>query len=214
MRRWAAFVAAAALIALPAAAGASCRSKAPSDAKVAQRSRTIVVYSVDDETPGFEQRIMYGCEFRTGKLRRLDEGRSFAHVLNLKLAGRYIGYSAYEEEPAGQTIYEQVHVDDLRTGERRRYEVFFGQPFPPEYHERVRSLVLKPNGSLAWITAAYETREAQVLQVHRVEAPGKGRHHMKIDEGEAIGPNSLALSENRRRIYWTNAGEPRSARLR
>ena len=38
------------------------------------------------------------------------------------LAGRYVGYSAWREESAGAEIVQDVHVDDLRTGRRSRWD--------------------------------------------------------------------------------------------
>lgn len=211
MARLVAAVFVAALLALPAAATASCRSEVGHGGRVVAQTRTAVVYRVRDRTPGFEQSIWYGCERRTGKLRRLDRGREFVHVSNIALAGRFVGYSAWEEDPAGLEIAEQVHVDDLRSGDGHRFDAALH--YETGVNQRVRSLVLAPRGSTAWIVERGAPGTISSLGVHRVEA-SRDWKRTRLDEGPAIARRSLALSDDSKRIYWRNGHEARSARLR
>ena len=79
-------------------------------------------------------------------------------------------------------------------------------------NEIVHSLVLKPNGSVAWIGTQDAHDDVPMrVEVNEFEV-GRGRR--TIDDQGSIELKSLSLSEDRRRIFWMNAGEPRSARLR
>jgi hypothetical protein len=221
VRRWA-LAAAVLLSALgPAAsASASCRSKIGKDAHVVAQSRQAVVYSRIEQPPDprfGDQPIYHGCEFRTAKLRRLNTfGNPAEHLRNWTLAGRYVAFTRWTEEGASAEVMQTLDVYDLRAGKRRLRL----RPIAPgtpqgELNEVVRSLVLKPNGSIAWI-ALFSPPGDQPLesyQVNEVETD-RGDRRTKLDQGPTIRPRSLALSDGRKTIYWRNGTEVRSARLR
>jgi hypothetical protein len=67
----------------------------------------------------------------------------------------------------------------------------------------VPQLVLKHNGSVAWI-ASLTTSSGVIRDVHRHDSTGTAIP----DQGSAIDPRSLAAGGSW--LYWTNAGAPRS----
>jgi hypothetical protein len=80
----------------------------------------------------------------------------------------------------------------------------------------VRSLVVKMNGSVAWIGQGPAFSEASGkffpggdLEVHRVA--GRGDETLAV--GADIDGRSLRLSRHRRTISWRQGGEIRSASL-
>jgi hypothetical protein len=108
-----------------------------------------------------------------------------------------------------------ISVIDLRTG--RRHKSFTGPPEPTRntgYEDYgagpVASLVLRPNGDLAWIAATPPSRltSAGRYQVYTLEATGR----RMIASGNEIEPHSLALADET--IYWTQAGMPASSPLK
>ena len=109
-----------------------------------------------------------------------------------------------------------VGVIDLRTGRYIR-ESFTGPPEPTShtgYEDYgagpVASLVLRPNGDLAWIaeTPTFRVTAAGRYQVYTLEATGR----RMIASGDDIEPDSLALAVET--IYWSRNGKPESAVLK
>jgi hypothetical protein len=209
-----------ALVLTPAAASASCRSKIGDHAHVVAQSRNAVVYSRVEHPPDprwGDQRIHYGCEFRTAKLRRLNTfGNPAPHVGDWTLAGRYVAFTLWIEEGASSEIMQMLYVYDLRGGSYRLRlrPIAPGTPHG-ELSEIVESLVLKPNASIAWI-ASFNPPGGEPLesfQVNEVETD-RGDRRTKLDQGDTIRPRSLALSDDRKTVYWRNGTEVRSARLR
>jgi hypothetical protein len=109
-----------------------------------------------------------------------------------------------------------VEVIDLRTG-RHIHKSFTGPPEPTRntgYEDYgagpVASLVLRPNGDLAWIaeTPTFRVTPAGRYQLYTLEATGR----RMIASGDDIEPYSLALAAET--IYWTQNGKPNSALLK
>jgi hypothetical protein len=209
----AAAIAAALLLALPAAASASCRSKIGPSAHIVAQTKDAVVYRRHDD-PKIDQ-TFYGCEFRTGKLRRVNRFLE-QRVGQWKLAGRYLGYTLSVEEGAESEFVENLHVLDLRTGKER---IRHGAVDPPtgqgDRLEDVRSYVLKPNASVAWIAEFRPDPNdiATSFQVNKIET-SQGDAFKTLDQGETIGPRSIALSDDGKRVYWRHGHAARSSRLR
>lgn len=77
----------------------------------------------------------------------------------------------------------------------------------------VESLVLKQNGSLAWLvlrSAAVQGQEpAQVREVYAADAQGRRR----LDSGPAVAAESLSLDPTTSLLSWDNGGVTRTAPL-
>ena len=188
-------------------ASASCDSQLRPNTRVEEQTRDAVVYSRIER----EERMYFGCEWRTGKLWRLNHFDPIVHLDRIALAGRYVAFSAWVEEPAGSETIESVNFRNLRNGRHRRLRAVSRDAAANTGDEFVTSLVAKPNGSIAWIA---QREDPELLyQVNALEA-GRDNRRTKLDEGSAIGPHSLGLSSNGARVYWTRGGDPRSAPLR
>lgn len=205
---------AALVLLIPASASASCRSKIGSGAHVVEQTKNAVVYRRHDD-PKISQ-TFYGCELRTGKLRRINKFME-QRVGDWKLAGRYLGYTLWVEEGASADFVQNLHVLDLRTGKERLVHGAVEPPTPAEGDrlEQITSYVLKPNASVAWI-AEFRPDPHEVAvsrQVNRIET-SQSDDFTTLDQGDAIARRSIALSDDGKRVYWRNAGADRSARLR
>ncbi len=110
---------------------------------------------------------------------------------------------------AGENKWHVV-VTDLRTG-RVVHEVPTGTPNPPEPRlvgdGATTALVVKSDGSVAWIVDVYGSENPVEYQVHALDRSG-GR---VLASGAGIAPTSLALAGST--LYWTQGGKPMSAPL-
>jgi hypothetical protein len=80
----------------------------------------------------------------------------------------------------------------------------------PESYSQVATLVLKPDGSVAWIGtgASIVGQHAGVTEVHEI---GRGGSRL-LDSGAAIDAQSLRLRGSR--LSWRHGGRTRAATLR
>lgn len=200
-----------AILAVPAAASADCRGGR--GAKVVARSAAAVVFVRDQ--------VLYGCHRARGKVRRLPAQDPLGPPETLagspRLAGRFV---AYVSEAEGQT---EVIVYDLRSGRvARRAPAATDDPDDPiDRPGRVTSLVVRRDGSVAWIAITFRkvgetscgpdcTRDL-LDDRHELHAYVAGGRDVMLDEGDGINRRSLALSVDGTRLYWTRDGIPRSA---
>jgi hypothetical protein len=201
------------VLVLPAAAPASCRSKIGKDGHVVEQTKSAAVFRRHDDADIAQ--TFYGCEFRTGKLRRINKFPE-QRVGDWKLAGRYLGYTLSVEEGASHELVQDIHVLDLRSGKQR---LVHGAVDPPtgqgDRLEEIRSYVLKPNASVAWI-AEFRPDPNDTptsFQVNKIET-SRNDKFTTVDQDDAIGARSIALSDDGKHIYWRHGTEPRSASFR
>jgi len=141
---------------------------------------------------------LYGCLFYVGRSKRLATQKRSERInaRSIVLAGHFAGY-----DTLGGRTATRVIVYDIRRGHIARSER------PRSAGTRkvdVTRLVLRGNGSFAWIaTAAGEDPE-----VHSVEI-FEGGHNRLLDSASGIDPLSLALSEDRRTLFWRRSTGPR-----
>jgi hypothetical protein len=216
MRRVALFGLAAAVLAavLPSAAIAAttCRASTAKGAKLVVASRAAVVYRRVETGPGVvgDRPIYYGCLYARDKPRQLNVFHDFNDYFGpWALAGRYVAFAYDIEEAAGAEANDEIKVRDLKTG--RWLPGSFGTEGSAVGEASVAALVLKPNGSVAWI-ASYYKDSVRRFQVWALEKASDGEKR-KLDEGKAVRPRSLALSANGKTVYWRNGGETRSEAL-
>ncbi len=117
-------------------------------------------------------------------------------IVGTFVAGRSFGYGT-----VNHFVSTGVWVVDLRTGKQlHRWEVLEGLTIP--------SIVLKPNGSVAWIADSYVNTETGFHQewVYALDRDGQ----RTLAHGSDI-PDSLALAGST--VYWTEEGKPYSASL-
>jgi hypothetical protein len=219
-------LAACALVALPAQPAAAQRDREGCFEHLSRTSRVI-----DETRFGIVFRkgdYVYGCIFTTGRIRRLPEqdplGPPQTFVGVLELDGRYVAYGVEDEEGGAQVL-----LYDLKTGTR----VFTAGVFGPEtgsdtnvtrYSLRVRSIVVKANGTTAWISegsrkvgqepvpgGGFRDITEPVLEVVQ-RRPGDSANQA-LDSGSDIAPRSLAKSADEHTLYWTRGNTSRSVPL-
>ena len=150
--------------------------------------------------------VAYGCLFSVDKRFELGlddpsgaTGNSdSSDARDFQLAGTY---TAYVLSYVGAVIgSDQVNVVDLRDGTR----VTPSSPQPMI----VRELVLKDNGSVAWIQNSYDSKEEEVW-TH--DALGDRKLDSAPPRDNARPITSLTLTGST--LSWLHDGEPRSATL-
>ena len=133
---------------------------------------------------------------------------------NIALAGTVVAYERFSEgfDVASGTGGGKWHiiVRDLRTG-RALHDVLTGtmSPLRAEYLGigPTSDVVVKPDGSLAWIAVGAIGPEYGIYQVHALDASGS----RTLAVGPSIGPTSLALAGST--LYWSEGGHAASAPL-
>ena len=154
---------------------------------------------------------VYGCLFAVGRSFRLDRSDFGQRVRRLeisnsRLAGRYVAYTLVVNSPVG-VEQSYVYVRNLKNGIRRHHRRAvelasgFGLDEEPAY---VDSIVLRPTGSVAWISDA-----AAGGEVHRID----GRGHRLLDSWEEHDISLRSLRLSRTTIRWTSDAVLRRAPL-
>lgn len=233
--------------ALPASAEAShqrtCRSKGSATVLKSSHARIFkkkpprrVRDDVDlDAVEGVPRYLFYGCLCRANRKFLLGgdrcseaPGEGFGSVRNLRLAGRYVGYSVVTSCRGPHATFSVVRVKSLRTG-RFRHEMGVGGTVQPPGASSTgwgfaSDLELKPNGSVAWFRCEITTCAAEV---RKADAAGEGVLLDSWTPARCVGENcfggvtpavpidqdSLALSEDGKTVSWTKGGAPRSASI-
>ena len=199
-----------ATLALPSAASAGhgC-SKHARGGQIVTKTKEAHVYVKGD--------VYWGCAARTRTPRRLPELDTVSSVrdfgdgrapVRFTLGGIYVGYGRYTVYPAGGGGDTQTDVlmVDLRTG-KLAWKVRATLDPNQSRSSYLEALVVKRNGSAGWIN------EHHTISVHRFSnSPGSiGR--IRLDEGDDIDRESLALSADRTTLMWARGGQPKSAPL-
>jgi hypothetical protein len=201
---------AAALLA-PASAEAEHRACAkPHGYTVEAKTRYAIVYS----GPTGDDPV-YGCLFSRGRLVQLYDAD-----YNYTLAGRYVAYEQVTYEPEG-TVYHLLTVFDLR---RERWHTISPAWVWPDGGNQdgedwglVMDVVLKKNGSVAWISCTpvpvnvYHCRDRDrdtPAEVWRVDSRGRKR----LDVAAEIGLHTLVRQGST--ITWRHGSKRRTAQLK
>jgi hypothetical protein len=156
----------------------------------------------------------YACLYRRGELVRLSGA-----VGPYRLAGNYVAYflSFYEIESG--PIY-RVMVRDLRTGRFRHVEAAYSDLPAPEdddYGEsaaKIKGLVLKRNGSVAWLSCFTDEPgrcrgPAEYVEWEAWRADTRGRK--LLDASADVRLRSLRLEGST--LTWRHGTEARTATL-
>jgi hypothetical protein len=150
---------------------------------------------------------VYACSLENGRRIRLgydsSGGSSSVAYVRAAVAGRLVAWYRTECPRAGdpgrcyvnEFTIANVHSGKVRT---RRGLTRVG--------EHIMEIVLKPNGSAAWVERAYVEGVGVVDTLRRRQPGGED----VLAEGGTI--RGLALSEDST-LYWTQDGVPRSARV-
>jgi hypothetical protein len=122
------------------------------------------------------------------------------------IAGRLVAYGLERcGVDTGSTI---VVVRRLTDGKRLHSDPATTQSVGPEAYQTVDSLVVKRNGSDAWIAVANSLGTHQTsTEVHADSTDG----FALLDAGSEINPSSLRLDGSK--LTWRHGGSKRSATL-
>lgn len=177
-------------------------------------SRRVHLSEAESDGAAGRRSVLFGCSDRSRHSYRLSQLGEFglAEVDRrlLVLSGHFVAYVQGFASAAGGDNRE-VTVRSLATG--RVVHRFSGSASNYDSSLRVFDLVLKRNGSAAWISEdeVADSRDRMENQVHLVDRSGR---RQVLDRGPDIDPTSLTLSADRRTVSWTRAGELRSAPMR
>ncbi|HTD58400.1 MAG TPA: hypothetical protein VK672_05850, partial [Solirubrobacteraceae bacterium] len=180
------------------------------------------------QEPGFERGTLgvFGCAFghsRSFGLGRVPRcgvvggGKGCFGVEQIRLAGTMVAYERFDQEYVSE---EYVVVRDLKSG-RVLHHVPTGVRSGPEANPAdvgggpVRGLVVKPDGSVAWMVEDGERSTLTpsgdpAIRYLSVYAQDRSGLHL-LSAGTNIDVTSLALGGST--VYWTEGGHPMSATL-
>lgn len=195
----------AAIVAVTAACGSgAARAEShcgPSGARTMATDSVARVYSIGG--------TVYGCSDASGHSYTLatDQSRlGQPHIGKVALAGVDAAFS--ETRSGVDTASSTVTVRRLDTGRTLRSLAAVTQPVGPESFQSVQSLVVKPDGSTAWIVVTDSiVRHRSQIEVDRADRRGEAT----LDTGPGINASSLRLS--RSVLSWRDGGGARTSTL-
>jgi hypothetical protein len=150
-------------------------------------------------------RFFYGCAFSSQHARRLP-GQSCCETdvaSGFQLQGRYVAYRSLNQEPAATQANDTLYVYDVKTGQIKVQEPAVPQVNTPN-SSFISSIVVKTNGSVAWI-GGLQTGPGQAdYQVQTEDITGTGP--VTVDHGDDIAAGSLGKASDGLSIYWIRGG--------
>jgi hypothetical protein len=197
----------------PENADAGTRACASPGSKTVRQTSQARIYRKRDKT--------VGCYRRTNRRTVLAEDPGFigsgVRAEQLRVAGPYVGYSLASFGRGGTGSF--IVVTNLRTG--RYVRSIRGTPvtgMSSPIRETVTDLVIKSNGSIAWIwdtskTVTFpELITTRTIQVRKSDRSSGRSSSTLLDSTLTVDTRSLAIRGST--ISWRNAGQLRTATLR
>lgn len=180
---------------VPAQAKSSCSDARSQGARIVVKTKEAVVYTKGSN--------LYGClsRHRPRVLPNEGGGWDLTGSDGPQLAGRYVAFTTLGSGIGDEV--DRVYVYDLKLG-----KTFLIVP-----SNFVTALVLKRNGSVAWIDAPSADPGQPVWQVRKY-AHEERQGAILVDRGADIDNRSLVLGADRNTIVWTRGGAQKSASLR
>jgi hypothetical protein len=130
-----------------------------------------------------------------------------ASVAPVTVAGRF---AAYGLQRCGVDTGSTLVIVRRLTDGARVHSAPASSPPGPEGYETVTSLVLGPNGAVAWIATGRSLgRSVSIIEVWRIDHTGARK---RLDSGPAIAPASLRLRSST--LSWRHGQATRTATLR
>lgn len=158
---------------------------------------------------------IFACHRRTGRRTGVgtvyfDSGSSSgaSGVTILRLAGHFVGAASVLQDCCGR--FAGVEIRNVRTG-RRVYSFPAGGGSRASTDADVTDLVLRPNGSAAWMEGFGGPAEHQP-PTRFVVRKADTREAAILDRGTGIAGDSLTLRG--RTVAWEHDGQRRTAELR
>jgi hypothetical protein len=150
-------------------------------------------------------RFFYGCAFSSERARRLP-GQSCCEVdvvSGFQLQGRYVAYRSLNQEPAATQANDTLYVYDVKTGQIK-VQATAVPPANTSQSSFISSIVVKANGSVAWIGGLQTGPSEADYQVQTIDSAGTGP--VTVDHGNDIAPGSLAKASDGLSVYWIRGG--------
>lgn len=182
--------------------GGACDPAGSTTLKESARAR---VFYTDREDPQ-----IYGCLFARGELISLDPGETppgNPYGKPYALAGKYVASVIRSTNPDIQEQQAYLVVESLADRHNQHFIAgIFRRDDQFDYfgYARAVSLVVKPDGSAAWISAAAGFAQREV---YRVDARGVKR----LDRASQVKGHSLRIHGDR--LTWINDSKTRHASL-
>jgi hypothetical protein len=157
-------------------------------------------------------RFFYGCAFSSQHARRLP-GQSCCETdvaSGFQLQGRYVAYQSLNQEPASPVAIGTLYVYDVKAGQIK-VQAPAVTPGSGPGSIFISSIVVKANGSVAWIGGLQSGPAPTDYQVQTEDTTATGP--VTVDQGTDIAPSSLAKASDGLSIYWTRGGVAKSAPL-
>lgn len=181
-----------------AADAAKRHSCSPAGSRTVVSDRLGRVYVVSPDA----QPAYYGCLYRIGRRTALESNAD--DIGRIKMAGRYVAYSWDVASSQGSaTVLERI---DLRSGRRVELDSLLTGRYTSE---QVRRFLVTSFGAVVWARYA-DDDPLPTGEIRKIDAEGRET----LDSGMDIHAHTLRLSRTGHRVYWRNAGEQKSARLR
>jgi hypothetical protein len=147
----------------------------------------------------------YACLYRNGHARYLSSTEHYEYPL-VRFAGAYVAYV-----PTVEAVPENVWVMNMAVGHAHSYQA--AKPIENGICSEVDSLVLKPDGAVAWIATNFLAANCPHPPGPAIEVRAHDHRGLRVlDSGNGIAPRSLRLSHSR--IRWVHSGSTHSAALR
>lgn len=152
---------------------------------------------------------VYGCSIHGSKSYRLGGRSPYAEdsVGPVALSGEDAAYGV--RRSGVDTISAAVLVRRLSDGKRLHSDPATTKPLPAEFFQQVDTVVVKSDGSVAWIADAGSILDGKStdVEVHKDDATGR----VLLDSGRAIHRRSLQLEGSM--LTWRHGDQTRSATL-
>ena len=149
-------------------------------------------------------RLTYGCLLKRKKPVKFFQPDFPTGYGPLAVAAPYIAYGAYGDCAASFCNPNSVVVQDLRSGGR-------ATPVNATMSiAEVRSLVLTPTGSVAWIGTTFDPT-GNIVPGYTVAKSEHGAPPVVLESSADIDPESLALAGST--LYWLSGVSAKSATL-
>jgi hypothetical protein len=185
-----------------AAGGATANARIP--CRPAHGTRTIAHSRNARLFEDFANGNDYACLYSNGHPRYLSTTEHYEYPL-VRFAGPYVAF-----EPKIEAVPGDVGVMNMRTGRRHTYAAV--RPIENKICAEVDSLVLKPDGAVAWIGTNFLSPLCSHPPGPAIEVRAHDRGGLRVlDSGVTIAARSLRLSGSL--LRWKHGGHIRTATL-
>jgi hypothetical protein len=121
-----------------------------------------------------------------------------------------VAYRSLNQEPAATQANDTLYVYDVKTGQIKVQEPAV-PPVNTSGSTLISSIVVKANGSVAWIGSLQAGPGPADYQVQTDDSTGTGP--VTVDHGDDIAPASLGKASDGLSIYWIRGGVAKNAPL-